>query len=74
MALKLCRRLLRDDALAEDAVQEASLQALLHITRLHKRAGLAPGWQESRSTCAAIVGAAVIAQEAKTQWTTPSTK
>jgi RNA polymerase sigma-70 factor, ECF subfamily len=38
MALSLCRRLLSDDALAEDAVQEASLQALLHITRLRKRA------------------------------------
>ena|ERR1700732_429301 len=37
MALSLCRRLLNDDALAEDAVQEASLQALLHITRLRKR-------------------------------------
>jgi RNA polymerase sigma-70 factor, ECF subfamily len=37
MALSLCRRLLGDDALAEDAVQEASLQALLHITRLRKR-------------------------------------
>jgi RNA polymerase sigma-70 factor (ECF subfamily) len=36
MALSLCRRLLSDDALAEDAVQEASLQALLHITRLRK--------------------------------------
>jgi RNA polymerase sigma-70 factor (ECF subfamily) len=36
MALSLCRRLLNDDALAEDAVQEASLQALLHITRLRK--------------------------------------
>ncbi len=36
MALSLCRRLLSDEALAEDAVQEASLQALLHITRLRK--------------------------------------
>src|SRR6266851_3519352 len=36
MALGLCRRLLQDDALAEDAVQEASLEALLHITRLRK--------------------------------------
>jgi RNA polymerase sigma factor (sigma-70 family) len=36
MALSLCRRLLKDDALAEDAVQEASLEALLHITRLRK--------------------------------------
>src|SRR5260370_10142273 len=34
--LSLCRRLLRDDALAEDAVQEASLEALLHIRRLRK--------------------------------------
>ncbi len=31
MALRLCRRLLNDDALAEDAVQVASLQALLHV-------------------------------------------
>src|SRR5260370_7502443 len=36
MALGLCRRLLRDDALAEDAVQEASREALLHIRRLRK--------------------------------------
>src|SRR5260370_3536825 len=36
LALGLCRRLLHDDALAEDAVQEASLEALLHITRLRK--------------------------------------
>ena len=36
LALRLCRRLLKDDALAEDAVQEASLEALLHITRLRK--------------------------------------
>jgi RNA polymerase sigma factor (sigma-70 family) len=36
LALSLCRRLLKGDALAEDAVQEASLEALLHITRLRK--------------------------------------
>ncbi len=36
LALRLCRRLLNDDASAEDAVQEASLEALLHITRLRK--------------------------------------
>ncbi len=36
MALAVCRRVLYDQALAEDAVQEASLLALLHIGRLRK--------------------------------------
>ena len=36
MVLALCRQKLRDPALAEDAVQEASLQALLHLDRLHQ--------------------------------------
>jgi DNA-directed RNA polymerase specialized sigma24 family protein len=34
--LALCRRALGDPALAEDAVQEASLQALLNLDRLHR--------------------------------------
>jgi RNA polymerase sigma-70 factor (ECF subfamily) len=34
--LTLCRRMLGDHALAEDAAQEASLQALLHFDRLHR--------------------------------------
>ncbi len=34
--LALCRRSLGDDALAEDAAQEASLQALLHLDRLRQ--------------------------------------
>ncbi|MGH2409017.1 MAG: RNA polymerase sigma factor, partial [Chloroflexota bacterium] len=36
MVLALCRQKLGDPTLAEDAVQEASLQALLNLDHLHQ--------------------------------------